>query len=101
MVQAFSTTTKWPSPVVDDTKSQNIVNLPMSIWNEFNSSRTKLPKEANIYVSPYHYLKWLHRTQKNMSKVQDIPENAPSKTAFPRFVYRDFKEINHVLSLNN
>jgi hypothetical protein len=101
MVQAFSTTTKWPSLVVDDTKSQNIVNLPMSIWNEFDSSRTKPPKEANIYVSPYHYLKWLHHTQKDMSKIQYIQENAPSKTSFPGFVYRTLKEINHVLSLNN
>lgn len=73
----------------------------MFIWNEFNSLGAKPPKEANIYTSHYHYLKWLHHIQKDMTQIQHIQENILSRNATPGFVHRKLQEIGHVCSLSS
>ncbi|KAG1162758.1 hypothetical protein G6F36_013870 [Rhizopus arrhizus] len=56
--------------------------------------------EANVYVSPHHYLEWFHVIQKEMNKKQHIQENVPQKAATPDYVHRNLKSIEGVSNLN-
>ncbi|KAG1165068.1 hypothetical protein G6F36_013516 [Rhizopus arrhizus] len=80
---------KWPSSAENSEANKNIVKNALLHWKEYDTSNSKEPKEANVYASLHHYLKWFHAIQEKMNKA--IHRNIKSTEGVSKLNAKDYK----------
>ncbi|EIE79456.1 hypothetical protein RO3G_04161 [Rhizopus delemar RA 99-880] len=82
---------KWPSSAENSEANKNIVKNALLHWKEYDTSNSKEPKEANVYASLHHYLKWFHAIQEKMNKA--IHRNIKSTEGVSKLNAKDYKSL--------
>ncbi|KAG1201461.1 hypothetical protein G6F70_003138 [Rhizopus microsporus] len=91
----------WPSTVDRTERHETIANNFLTFWSTYDASDdADVPSEANLYVKPQCYMKWLHFIQKEMEQKKFIHEMKPQGKASNSYANRKLQELPFVKKLN-